>query len=147
LDEDSVSKNDPPKNVPDPGSTIPGDFTIDQVLKGFEFSEDRIERARTALNSPYDRGRRWDSTLGRWVVDSAVSEVPDPSATIPGNVRIPKEIRDMHSRSPLEREPAVFGFDEKADNRGGGFRRDIQLGLFLGAGTAIMLGLVWFVLF
>ena len=142
-----MSKNDPPKNVPDPGSTIPGDFTIDQVLRGFEFSEDRIERARTALNSPYDRGRRWDAALGRWVVDSAVSEVPDPSATIPGNVSIPKEIREMHSRSPLEREPAVFGFDEHNSSHSSGFRRDIQLGLALGASTAILLGAVWLLLF
>lgn len=142
-----MSKNEPPKNVPDPGSTIPGDFTIDQVLKGFEFSEDRIERARDALSSPYDRGRRWDSTLGRWVLNSVVSEVPDPSATIPGNVSIPKEIRDMHSLSPLEREPATFGFDDHDDLSRGDFRGDIRLGLLLGAGTAVMLGLVWFVLF
>jgi len=143
-----VSKNDPPKNVPDPGSTIPGDFTLDQVLKGFEFSEDRIERAREALRSPYERGRRWDSTLGQWVEDAAtVSDVPDPSSTMPGNIEIPQVVRELREQSPLNSAPSVFGFDESDERKSASFANDIQLGLMLGAGTALMLGLVWFVLF
>jgi hypothetical protein len=142
-----VSKNDPPENVPDPASTIPGDFTLDQVLKGFEFSEERIERARRGLYSPYERGRHWDSALGEWIDEPAVSKILDPASTMPGSLGIPQEIRDRHAKSPLDSDAAVFGFEEDIDRSRSTFVRDIQLGLLLGAGTALTIGLVWVVLF
>jgi hypothetical protein len=141
-----VSKNDPRKNVPDPGSTIPGDFTLDQVLKGFEFSEERVERARRALKSPYAQRRRWDPSQGEWVVDPNAKAIPDPSSTLPRPMAVPPEIRELDSQAPLNTGP-VFGFEQDDLGMESNFYRDIQLGLMLGAGTALMLILAWFVLF
>ena len=42
LKKPKGAKDDPQKEVPDPATTIPGDFSLDQVLKGFEFSEEHM---------------------------------------------------------------------------------------------------------
>ena len=143
---EGLTKEDPRKNVPDPGSTIPGDFTLDQVLKGFEFSEDRVERARRALRSPYERSRRWDQTKGEWVEEPGMASIPDPSSTLPRAIEVPAEIRDLDSKAPLNTGP-VFGFDQADMKTTGDLARDVRLGLLLGAGTALMLALGWVLLF
>lgn len=140
-----MSKDDPRKNVPDPGSTIPGDFSLDQVLKGFEFSEERVERARRALQSPYEQRRRWDQRVGEWLEDPNAPVIPDPSSTLPQPVEVPPEIRELDSKSPLNTGP-VFGFDPDDMLNESSFLRDIQLGLLLGVGTALMLALGFLVL-